>query len=607
MMVMNNVLESLLRSIDSVLGLANLPAILWLLYVMAFFLIFTIIAEFLKKPNPLPHRVSKKQLSCLLVLFSLGFSSCFSLLAFIVSYLKGYYYSFNVVLGLIAQLIFSLTLSMFWNASTHDKKVESVKRFIVHLSAVTTIFLVSARWLIRGVDAEETSSDTLNIYYNSYFRYSMHAGWYDLAPVDSIIKVILLRISGNNDPFSPLETFLISFASGLFLYIVAYIYVKSKPSISYLMPLIPAILSIHPYAFLPGAYVTPTNIAVALALASMTLHMLSTQTSSKAHLITLNALFATSLLAHSFSLTVLIFIAICLITKYLNGLLRTHDLSFFLSASTLWFIKTVYTATIHGIASIWNSVLNGILHVWYRETLIAFRNPWYPEIPRISLASFTASLGIIGGIAVVVLLFMLRGRTINPRWIGLSIILFTGFTGLSSLLASLGGQSRYILVPFASLFSLVILLYGEVRGVSPALKALIAIAAILTTLSPNFMPDQYSFPMAAKISDRTMFEISRSLFEKLDPTFVVDRFQGISSMRLYIDQQSEFIRNMGEAGLIVDKLILSGIVKARSYWDFLGRGPFDVIEGDREYSMNNIIWDSGLVKVVSSWVNPEYP
>ncbi|MEM4913123.1 MAG: hypothetical protein QW579_02845, partial [Desulfurococcaceae archaeon] len=254
--------------------------------------------------------------------------------------------------------------------------------------------------------------------------------------------------------------------------------------------------------------------------------------------------------------------------------------------------------------SIWNSVLNGILHVWYRETLIVFRNPWYPEIPRISIASFTASLGIIGGIAVVVLLFMLRGRTVNPRWIGFSIILFTGFTGLSSLLASLGGQSRYILVPFASLFSFVVLIYGEVRGVSPALKALIAFAAILTMLSPNFMPDQYSFWMAAKVGDRTMFEISRSLFEKLDPTFVINRFQGTSSMRLYIVHQSEFIRNMGAAGLIVDKLILSGIVEARSYWDFVSRGPFDAIQDTHECPMYSIIWDSSFVKVLLSWITP---
>ncbi|MEM4570426.1 MAG: hypothetical protein QXE66_03865, partial [Desulfurococcaceae archaeon] len=123
-------------------------------------------------------------------------------------------------------------------------------------------------------------------------------------------------------------------------------------------------------------------------------------------------------------------------------------------------------------------------------------------------------------------------------------------------------------------------------------------------LSPNFMPDQYYSPMAAKFSDRMMFEISESLFEKLDPAFVVSRYQSTSYMKLYIVQESEFIRNMGGAGLIVDKLILSGIVEVKSYWDFVGRGLFDAIEGDWEYSMYNILWDTGIVKVLSSWITP---
>ena len=603
LIIMDNTLESLLRHIDSAFGLNNLPTLSWLLYVMVFFFVFTCLSELLKKPD-VPFHGEGKRPFYLLALFLLGFCSFLSLLAFAVSYLNGHFYSFHVVLGLIAQMIFSFFLSMLWSASVHDEKLESAKKFVVHLSAIIIIFLISARWLIRGVDAEETSADTLNIYYNGNFQYSMHSGWYDLAPVDSIIKVILLRVGGNDDPFSPFETFLISFMSGLLLYIMVYVYVRSRRSLNRLLPLIPAILTLHPYAFLPGAYITPTNIATALALASLILFLLPTQNRSRTQLIFSRILFVTSLFAHPFSISVLIFIAACLLAKYADGSLRTHDVLFFTSILTLWLAKTVYTATIYGIVSIWNSVVNGIFQAWERESIIAFRNVGYLELPKIPLASFSASLGIIGGMAVVILLSMLRRHLNNTEWLGLSIISFVGFTGLSSLLASLGGYSRYILVPFASLFFLVILFYGEARNISRALKALITLVAILTMLTPNFMPDQYSFPMAAKVSDRTMFEISRSLFEKLDPYFVISRFQGTSNIKLYIDQQSGFIRNMGEAGLIVDKLILSGIVKARSYWDFLGRGPFDVIEGGQECSTHNIVWDAGLVKVASSWVNP---
>lgn len=602
-MIMDNTLESLLKYVDSALRLSNLPVLLWLLYVMAFFFVSTCLSEFFEKPNVLFHRGGKR-VFYLSALFSTGFCSFFSLSAFAVSYLHGHFYNFHVVLGLIAQIVCSFILAMFWYSFIHDKEMESAKRFVMHLSAITIIFLISARWLIRGVDAEETSADTLNIYYNGNFQYSMHAGWYDLAPVDSIIKVILLRIGGNNDPFSSLETFLISFTSGLFLYILVYVYIKSRPSLNHLLLLIPAMLMLHPYAFLPGLHVTPTNVATALALASLIVFLHSPRKHSGIHLISSRILFITSLLAHPFSLSVLIFIAAYLLAKYVDGSLRMRDALFFVSTLTLWLAKTIYTATIYGIVDVWNSVINGIFQAWERESLIAFRNVGYLEMPKMALAPFSASLGVIGGMAFVILLYMLRRRVDNPRWLGLSIIFFTGFTGLASLLGSLGGQSRYVFVPFASLFFLVILFYGEVRNISRALKALITLAAILTMLTPNFMPDQYSFPMAAKVSDRTMFEISESLFEKLDPAFVIRRFQGTSNMKLYIDQQSEFIRNMGEAGLIVDKLILRGIVRARSYWDFVGRGPFDVLEEGRGHSTANIVVDTGLVKILSLWTAP---
>ncbi|MEM4744948.1 MAG: hypothetical protein QXX52_08240 [Ignisphaera sp.] len=476
------------------------------------------------------------------------------------------------------------------------------------MSTIIIIFLVSGRWLIRGVDAEETSADTLNIYYNGNFQYSRHAGWYDLAPVDSIIKVFLLRINGNSDPFSSFETFLISFTSGVFLYLLVYVYVKSKHSLTHLLPLIPAILMLHPYSFLPGLYVTPANISVALALASLIVLLYFTQNNSRANLISsrilFTTLFITSLLAHPFAISVLIFIAIYILAKYYDGSLRMNDILIFAIALTLWLAKAVHTATLYGIVSIWNTILHGIFNIWERESIIAFRNIGYSSLPKISLASFSASLGIIGGLAVLMIFYIIRRHTSNSKWLNLSIIFFVGLTGLVSLLGSLGGYSRYVLVPFASLFFLVILLNGEARNISYTLKALITIAAILVILSPNFMPDQYYSFMAAKFSDRMMFEISESLFEKLDPAFVVSRFQSTSYMKLYIAQESEFIRNMGGAGLIVDKLILSGIVEVKSYWDFVGRGPFDAIEGDWEYSMYNILWDTGIVKVLSSWTSP---
>lgn len=599
-------MEDLLRRIDYMLGLSSIDSLFWLLFVAVVFFISILLSEFFNSRDTLPLR-SRYEIYVLTLLLAV-FSSIFTLCSFIISYLSGYYYNIYVVLGLIAQIISLCILAILKPDSDMSSMLGYTRRFILHLSTITIIFLVSGRWLIRGVDAEETSADTLNIYYNGNFQYSRHAGWYDLAPVDSIIKVFLLRINGNSDPFSSFETFLISFTSGVFLYLLVYVYVKSKHSLTHLLPLIPAILMLHPYSFLPGLYVTPANISAALALASLIVLLYFTQNNSRANSISsrilFTTLFITSLLAHPFAISVLIFIAIYLLAKYYDGSLRMNDILIFAIALTLWLAKAVHTATLYGIVSIWNTILHGIFNIWERESIIAFRNIGYSSLPKISLASFSASLGIIGGIAVLMIFYIIRRHTSNSKWLNLSIIFFVGLTGLVSLLGSLGGYSRYVLVPFASLFFLVILLNGEARNISYTLKALITIVAILVILSPNFMPDQYYSPMAAKFSDRMMFEISESLFEKLDPAFVVSRFQSTSYMKLYIVQESEFIRNMGGAGLIVDKLILSGIVEVKSYWDFVGRGPFDAIEGDWEYSMYNILWDTGIVKVLSSWTSP---
>lgn len=599
-------MEDLLRRIDYMLGLSSIDSLFWLLFVAVVFFISILLSEFFNSRDTLPLR-TRYDIYVLTLLLAV-FSSIFTLCSFIISYLSGYYYNIYVVLGLIAQIISLCILAILKPDSDMSSMLGYTRRFILHLSTITIIFLVSGRWLIRGVDAEETSADTLNIYYNGNFQYSRHAGWYDLAPVDSIIKVFLLRINGNSDPFSSFETFLISFTSGVFLYLLVYVYVKSKHSLTHLLPLIPAILMLHPYSFLPGLYVTPANISAALALASLIVLLYFTQNNSRANSISsrilFTTLFITSLLAHPFAISVLIFIAIYLLAKYYDGSLRMNDILIFAIALTLWLAKAVHTATLYGIVSIWNTILHGIFNIWERESIIAFRNIGYSSLPKISLASFSASLGIIGGIAVLMIFYIIRRHTSNSKWLNLSIIFFVGLTGLVSLLGSLGGYSRYVLVPFASLFFLVILLNGEARNISYTLKALITIAAILVILSPNFMPDQYYSPMAAKFSDRMMFEISESLFEKLDPAFVVSRFQSTSYMKLYIVQESEFIRNMGGAGLIVDKLILSGIVEVKSYWDFVGRGPFDAIEGDWEYSMYNILWDTGIVKVLSSWTSP---
>ena len=199
---MSNILESFLRYVDSALGLDRINSINWLLFVAVCFFILTSLL-----PNFQSHRSGSNtyvRKLCLLICVMLASSIGVTVSAFVSSYLSSHFYCHYVALGLIAQLFCSFILACSWQYFNGKRNLEFVKKFLMHFNAIVIIFILAAKWLIRGVDAEETSADTLNIFFNGHFEYSMHAGWYDLAPVDSIIKVALLNITGNNYPYSPL-------------------------------------------------------------------------------------------------------------------------------------------------------------------------------------------------------------------------------------------------------------------------------------------------------------------------------------------------------------------------------------------------------------------
>jgi len=602
---MSNILESFLRSLDSMLSLDGIRPMYWLLYVAVCFFVLTLLLPNFKSHCSRNNRHGRKLclLVCLLLLSSIGVS----IFAFILAYLSGHFYSHYVALGLIAQLFCSFILACSWQNFEGKRNLEFVKKFLMHFNAIVIIFVLTAKWLIRGIDAEETSADTLNIFFNGRFEYSLHAGWYDLAPVDSIIKVILLNTGGNNNPYSPLETFMISFLVGFSLYLVVYSYMnmKDKGFLSALTPLVPALLMIHPYAFLSGVYVTPTNVASALAIMSIMVFLRLLETPSRSSLLVARLLFITSVLAHPFSLISLIFVGVMLLSRYADmKTLSGQEAWFFASILTIWTAKTIYTATLHGIVSVYNAAIDGLLSVAGREEFLAVRNLGYLTLPKLALASFSASLGILGGVSVRHLFYVARRRS-NPTWYSFWIVLFAGVTGLLVLLSALGGYSRYLIVPSASLLFISIMFHLKGKGPpSRYFLALIMTSALLTSLTPAIIADQYSFPTVAKLSDKTMFTIARSILEKLDPEFIADRFYGSSRMRLYMVQESEFFRMHGEAGLITEKIILSGVVSARSYWEFVGRGPLDAFTGELDYATVNAVFDSGLAKVLEEWSKP---
>lgn len=589
-----------MRSVDQVLDTRSIPLVSWLLLIAVGFFIVTLASELLASREKTSKRAIRANPG---VHWLLIITSLITLSSYVYSYISGYYYSIYVTVGIIAQLIALLLVSLIYSKTPLGEK-DRAMGIALHLSAMTIIFVVSARWLIRGVDVEETSADTLNIYYNGGYRYSMHAGWYDLAPVDSLLKVMNLRLGGLDNPYSPYENFLFSFSSGLLVYLLLYSYLK-KRNLWHTTPLLTATLAIHPYAILSNLYVTPVNITLSLAMASIIVLMRSADKETLSFYLTAGLLYATSVLSHPFSLATLLFLLAFIIARFIDRSLRQGELLTLVMILILWSVKIVYTATIYGVVNMARIIVRDLLMLWERETVIIMRSPRYAELPRLSLASFSASIGIMGALSLIVLYMLYRQRRLNTarnKWRELMLIVLAFFSGVSGIIAAIGGYSRYVFVPFASLFPIGFILYNEVRDIGKLAKIAIVAATILTVLSPNFMPDQYYIPMAAKISDNTFFTLSSFIYDHFDPRFVIDRFYWRTDARMIFYQNSPFKRTSGVPGLIVDKIILKGVINARSYWDFSGRGPLDPVLESIYQSNSSIILNCELFMVHLSWI-----
>ena len=169
---MSNILESFLRYLDSVLGLDRVRSMYWLPYVAVCFFVLTLLLPNFKSHCSGNNMHGRKL--CLLVC-SLPLSSAgVSISAFVSAYLSSHFYSHYVALGLIAQLFCSFILACSWQYFESQRDLEFIKKFLMHFNVIVIIFVLSAKWLIRGIDAEETSADTLNIFFNGRFEYSMH-------------------------------------------------------------------------------------------------------------------------------------------------------------------------------------------------------------------------------------------------------------------------------------------------------------------------------------------------------------------------------------------------------------------------------------------------
>ena len=178
--------EDLFKFIDRALNLTGLSFITVLIASFALVLSITLLALHMasrertnEKPVESDQRTSTSSLLyiCASLLMALG----------LLRSLIHRYIDLVLIMG-ISLYVVILTLTCIWFKGSRTFPF----LFSFFTSSLLFALFFSSKVMLNGVEAAETTVDTLQIYHEGRFQFSRHASWYDLAPVDAIVKVSLL-------------------------------------------------------------------------------------------------------------------------------------------------------------------------------------------------------------------------------------------------------------------------------------------------------------------------------------------------------------------------------------------------------------------------------
>lgn len=505
-----------------------------------------------------------------------------------------YHYSVILIAGLAA----ALTALAF---ST------DVKEPLALALLVLVIFGVNFRLLASGVEEGETASDMINIYMNGFFRWSIHGGHYDFAPLDAVAKVIASYVLGTN-VYDPLV--------GTFLYVlhgvaaVLIVYSLIRKVAKHLLALIALVMTSFPYSPLIGLTVPPAPLSHMMGLIAYAV-VLSSNSQWRGLLVAMPFLIY-AILVHPTSLGLLLVLTATLIATYISSDKSSNStrLLYILAiASSLYFLKVFYTAFSEGFISflnlLWNYILNAFREEQYEFTT---RNVAYSGLPRISITGFALFPAIVGAYTLTVLFKLMKSLRKKERvqfidTLFISIVFLYIVFSIASFLTGIGGvsQSRAIyngIQPYAE-FALV--LHAAKTLASEAtpsklsnLLRLLLIASLFTLITPNAMHLNYSIPMAkpATWNDHVIAYtytglIDKNLFLQLYNSY------GEYGRLVAVKERGEFYYGLGGTMAVVYYYIAPRVVDAKSYWDPRIMAVFSAPKNPADYTEN---------KVFDAWV-----
>jgi len=596
--------EDMFRLMDRILGLGGIPNIAMLVVSAAviFFLTLSILRKIRHeyfnyiKQNTFTYRrgafiVSAMYLWAVLLMIT-GVSS------------SVYWYKVDtvVILGLalyVCTLVFTVILT--------PTMLKRSRHFLLTLLFMASTFLYalffSSKVLLNGVEAAETTVDTLQIYYEGRWVFSRHAGWYDLAPVDAVVKVFLLRVLGINNPYDAVITTLMYSALSFSVVIYMLGFAKSLFNDSIKGWSIAILLmSIHPYALLIGMSTPPTNFS--LALSAFTIMLVSKNIYMNARtdyatLISLTIFTASAILAHPMAIMIPAYLlAVSLAISTYNPVKIRINSAIYSSAIIsliLFLTKLVFTGVSLGAKTLIDILLKGLITLLSIEQpidVMTYEGSPNPP-PKSTLFSFAGFIGFIGAIFLIELIKLVmkrKGDKIAVFVMGASLLLIVA-GAITNIVSSF---SRYLAVPGIVLSSLQSIVYlsnitknSSYSKWKNMLVIMLGIMCLASILSPNAMIEQYNVFTGGRWPRIENFILSSYLVHYVDPEYVINVFYGREGAMLNLYFTPDILYygypyhhiNV----LLTERFLIPGVINARSYWDFSGGRLFVKYAGYIDY------------------------
>jgi hypothetical protein len=485
---------------------------------------------------------------------------------------KLFHYTTILILGVMLSLL-TFSLSLFTD------NIKRLRKTLLILAVLLVVF-AGSRPLVNGIDEQETTSDTINIFLNGFFRWSIHGNHYDLAPVDSITKVILLRTTGINNIFDPATASTIYVAHGIMAILLLYSFLKFI-SRNLAPALIGLSLFLYPYSAIVGLSMPPAPLSQLMGVAylALTLRGIIAKHVSMAPGLIMALFLVYSILAHPSSIGLLLLVGSILIVSrhYIEQNTRNTIIMTLLIGLVAYFSKTLYTAFIQGFAGYLSMLKDYIVQaLTTEENLTGFttRNLGYSALPRTALTGFAVFPAIVTGYTLVVVIHTLRRKRIDVLdSILLSAMIVYGLFFIVAYLTGVGGvsQSRILfngIQPYVELVFLIHLLGKNTSNKVKIIALLLLVASLNTIITPNAIPVNYTIYMASKAATLNDHINAYNFFNLMSTSYFIELYTSSDiSGRIIVTYESKVKYNAESIMAVTYFYIAPKIIDAKSYWD----------------------------------------